>query len=271
MITQTVVDEGDGFVLVRLSPSVTLPAPRAAARGSRPRRVVLEQGHYLASQGARAVTEFVELEQGRKLEDPDKRLLVGGVPTRWWRGGGLARDRVSAHIVVPGQPDLHRGKVVAYWLAPAGDPVHWRTATRGDVVIKVLDLLASRYSCGGRARPEPIVVSAVEGIAHRLELPLVGGYTAGAPASPGDALEALLRQHAGDDPLHHLPGEDDMQQHAEARGLLRELGFEPGDGTGWCASAYAALIAFQTMVQIVPDGVLGPITMGALRRSAPPR
>jgi len=271
MISQSVELDGASFVLVRFGSPVTRPSARRPERALRPSRLVVEQGHYLAAPGLAAVEEFVALEQGARLEDPEARLVVGGQPRRWWRGGALARERVSAHIVIPGQPELHNGKVVAYRLVPQGAPVSCRPATSGCLVVKVLDLLASRWSCGGRAEPEPVVAHAVADLARELGLDQVGGYACGAPASPGDYLEAAMRTQSGDHALHHLPTCDDMSAHSEALAKLRALGFAPGPDDLWRASAFAALVAFQTMTQLVPDGVLGPSTLAALRRSAPPR
>jgi len=233
---------------------------------------VVEQGHYVASPGLAAIDEMVKLEQGSRLVDPDMHLDVGGERVRWWRGGGLGLPQVTAHIIVPGRPDLHHGKVVMYRLLPDGVAATGRPALDDAVVVKVLDLLASRYSSGGRAEPDPCVAAAVlelAAVARGRGLEVVGGYECGSPASPGDSLERTMRSHRRDAELVRVPVADAMDPYSEARGKLQALGFIPSSD-GWGAASFAALVAFQTMVQLVPDGVLGQITLGALRRSAPP-
>ena len=247
----------------------------------RPRAVRIEQAHYRSAHGLAALEQHIALELGRPeyathASGERVRLRTEAGDQPWVIGGGLGLSAPSAHYVVPARPVMHQGKVVVYRLLDDTEVAESRWAARGTVAVLVLDLIRSRYSSGGCARPEPHVWSAVVEVAgwaaQRHGVDVVGGCDLGCPASPGDWCELELRRGRGETTFTPaLTDEDAHVPYRAARDKLLELGFAPDTGDVWGPRSYAALVAFQRLARLLPDGVLGPLTQQALRQSASPR
>lgn len=210
-----------------------------------------------------------------------------------WLGGGRDQDCPGFHIVVPSEPTMTDGRLVAYRVVASDIPTDQGLEEKS---IRVW--LAGDYASRHRAsdpltspRPSHAAVAALTEVVrylrdvHSISVRNVrGGFDSGTPADPGDWVEQWVRHQRGESVsppdeagqlgtlVEHRPIPMAIQDRQRA---LKSLGYMVPtaeiDRATWGLWSREALRAFQSSAGIISDGVWGLASETALRAATAPK
>lgn len=208
------------------------------------------------------------------------------------KGGGRGWPGAPYQFVIPSTLEVVEGKYEIYRMWD-DDMWTWHTSSsynKTGIGVCMAGWFASRHvkSDNARLEPSPEAFEGLKTLVLDYLLPryglttkaLCGHFDAGKPTCPGDFLEQWVRQTRGEKWVSPLFAKAevlddkgpvyDLKTTADLQKALQDLGYNLGphgvDGK-WGFDTRAALEAFQEEYNLVPDGILGPLTKAAILRA----